>query len=156
MDSGNATWALEDPLCNLEVLGPCALTTGIRDSVVWETADGATLQWTAIGDGLVDWKRYFKRYAELCPSAPVQLEIISGRPIPIPYLKDEFWPAYPKVRPREFAKFLGLARAGSPRRPFKISRGRNALAAEQKFQKAELERSIRFCREVLGLGLKRR
>ncbi|HXT41741.1 MAG TPA: sugar phosphate isomerase/epimerase [Candidatus Angelobacter sp.] len=155
MDSGNATWALEDPLRNLEQLGPHALTTGIRDSAVWETADGATLQWTAMGDGLVDWKRYFRRYAELCPNAPVQLETISGRPIPIPFLKDEFWAAYPNVRPREFAGFLALARAGSARRPFKVSGGRNALAAEQKFQKAELERSIRFCREVLGLGLKR-
>src|SRR6185312_14313958 len=142
-------------LRNLEQLGPHALTTGIRDSAVWETADGATLQWTAMGDGLVDWKRYFKRYAELCPNTPVQLEIISGRPIPIPFLNDEFWTAYSKVRPREFARFLALARAGSSRRPFKVSRGGNALVAEQKFQKAELERSIRFCREVLGLGLKR-
>src|SRR5437899_5170453 len=43
MDSGNATWALEDPLHNLELLGPCALATGVRDSVVWESADGAVL-----------------------------------------------------------------------------------------------------------------
>src|SRR5436190_4765672 len=28
MDSGNATWALEDPLHNLELLGPYALTSG--------------------------------------------------------------------------------------------------------------------------------
>lgn len=34
MDSGNATWTLEDPLKNLEILGPYVLTTGIRDSVV--------------------------------------------------------------------------------------------------------------------------
>src|SRR5437773_3410230 len=71
MDSGNATWALEDPLQNLEVLGPYALTTGIRDSALWPVEDGATLQWTAMGQGCVDWQRYFKRYAELCPNTPV-------------------------------------------------------------------------------------
>src|SRR6266516_1382734 len=105
MDSGNATWALEDPLHNLDMLGPYAVSTGIRDSVVWETTDGAMLQWAAMGEGTVDWKRYFERFAELCPKTPVQLEIISGRPIPIPYLRDEFWEAYPTARIREFMKF---------------------------------------------------
>src|SRR5436190_23750220 len=51
MDSGNATWGLEDPLHHLEILGPYALTTGIRDSVLWQTGDGAMLQWTAMGGG---------------------------------------------------------------------------------------------------------
>ncbi|MBI3857772.1 MAG: sugar phosphate isomerase/epimerase [Planctomycetes bacterium] len=42
MDSGNAVWALEDPAATtLEILGPVALSAGIRDSAVWETKDGA-------------------------------------------------------------------------------------------------------------------
>src|SRR5207249_10502185 len=61
MDSGNASWALEDPLHNLELLGPYAVSTGIRDSAAWETEEGAMLQWTAMGEGIVDWKRYFAR-----------------------------------------------------------------------------------------------
>lgn len=154
MDSGNATWALEDPLQNLETLGPYALTTGIRDSAVWETADGAMLQWTALGEGSVDWKRYFKRFAELCPDAQVQLEIISGRPIPIPYLRDDFWDAYPKARLREVMRFFAFARRGSPRQPFAVPMNKDMKRAEQKFQKSELERSIRYCKDVLGLGLK--
>ena len=152
MDSGNATWALEDPLHNLEMLGPYAVTTGIRDSAVWETPDGAMLQWTAMGEGNVDWSRYFARFAELCPSTPVQLEIISGRPIPIPYLRDEFWEAYPKARLREFMKFAALAKRGSPKQPFTVPPDVDKKVAEQEFQKAELERSIRYCREVLRLG----
>jgi 3-oxoisoapionate decarboxylase len=155
MDSGNATWALEDPVQNLEVLGPLALTTGIRDSAVWETDEGAVLQWTAMGAGNVDWKRYFGRFARLCPNTPVQLEIISGRPIPIPFLRDDFWDAYPNARAGEFAKFLRLARRGKPRQPFNAKKGFAGGIAEQRFQKAELERSIRYCREVLGLGWKR-
>ncbi|MCI0664035.1 MAG: sugar phosphate isomerase/epimerase, partial [Acidobacteria bacterium] len=77
LDSGNATWTLEDPLRNLEVLGPYAVTTGIRDSAVWENAEGAVVQWTAMGEGQVDWQKYFDRFLDLCPGVPVQLEIIS-------------------------------------------------------------------------------
>src|SRR5262245_25018943 len=50
MDSGNATWTLEDPMENLEILGPYAATTGIRDSMVWETSEGASVAWMAIGE----------------------------------------------------------------------------------------------------------
>jgi len=154
MDSGNATWAMEDPLHNLEILGPYAVSTGIRDSAVWETEEGAVLQWTAMGEGTVNWKRYFSRFAELCPNTPVQLETISGRPNPIPYLRDEFWDAFPKARIREFMKFVAIAKRGSPRQPFTVPSGRDPKAAEQEFQKAELERSVGYCKEVLGLGRK--
>ena len=112
------------------------------------------LQWAAMGEGTVDWKRYFARFAELCPDTPVQLEIISGRPIPIPYLRDEFWEAYPKARIREFMKFAALAKRGSPKQPFTVPPALDTKLAEQEFQKAELERSVNYCKEVLGLGLK--
>ena len=108
-----------------------------------------------MGQGTVDWERYFRRFAQLCPRTPVQLEIISGRPIPIPFLRDEFWEAYPKVRPREFAKFLNLVKGGKARRAFKPPKGAGSKSADERFQKAQLERSIRYCKAVLGLGLKR-
>lgn len=154
MDSGNAVWGLEDPLQNLEILGPYALSTGIRDSMLWETKDGAVLQWTAMGEGLIDFKTYFKRFAELCPQTPVQLEIISGRHTPIPYLKDEFWEEYPNTCTRDFMRFMRLAKRGSPLSPFSAPPGKDLKQAEQQFQKSELERSIRYGKEVLQLGLK--
>ena len=154
MDTGNATWAMEDPLTNLEILGPYALSSGIRDSALWEMPDGAMLQWTAVGEGQVDFKTYFKRYAEICPNTPIQLETISGRPIPIPYWRDDFWEPYPKVRTREFMRFLALVKRGSPKQPFQAPAGADGKRMEQEFQKAELERSVKYCREVLGLGLK--
>ncbi|MFN7139556.1 MAG: sugar phosphate isomerase/epimerase family protein, partial [Limisphaerales bacterium] len=59
MDSGNALWTMEDPLQSLEILGPYTVTTSLRDGMVWESENGATVQWTAMGEGLVDWKKYF-------------------------------------------------------------------------------------------------
>src|SRR6185436_5555853 len=41
IDSGNACWTLEDPLQNLENLGPYVVTSSLRDSAVWEYEDGA-------------------------------------------------------------------------------------------------------------------
>lgn len=155
LDSGNAAWTLEDPRRNLEILGPYAVTTGIRDSMIWESGEGAIVQWTAMGEGLVDWKEYFARFAELCPGVPVQLEIISGFNRPYPYLKPEFWKPYGSVPAHEFARFVALARRGRERAPFRVPEGKDRRQAEQEFQRTELEKSLRYCRETLGLGLKR-
>jgi sugar phosphate isomerase/epimerase len=150
MDAGNATWALEDPAHSLELLGPRALCTGLRDSALWDTADGAAFHWTALGEGQVDWPAYFNRFRELCPETPVILETISAREFAVPYLRDEFWNAYAGVNPRDFARFLALARRGRPR-----PQPSQNLALDGAFQRAELERSIRYCREVLSLGCRR-
>ena len=146
IDSGNATWTLEDPLQNLEILGKYAVSSGIRDSMVWEYGDGAKVAWTAMGEGCVDLKRYMERWAELCPEVPVQLEIISGFSRPFAYLTEKFWEPYQKVRAPEFAKFVALAKKGR-----EIPGGKSG---EKEYQLAELERSIKYSKEVLGLGRK--
>ncbi|MEW6305664.1 MAG: sugar phosphate isomerase/epimerase [Verrucomicrobiota bacterium] len=154
VDSGNAAWTLEDPLVNLEILGPYAASSGIRDTMVWETAEGASAKWAAMGEGVVDWKVYMKRYAELCPDTPVQLEIISEFGKALPYYQNDFWKPFPKVRANEFAKFVALAKRGKPVPPYQAPPGKDKNVALQEFQKSELERSIKYCKEVLGLGLK--
>ncbi len=156
LDSGNATWTLEDPMRNLEILGPYAVTTGIRDSMIWENQDGALVAWTAMGEGQVDWRRYFDLFAELCPGVPVQLEIISGFVRPYAYKKPDFWAPYGDIRAREFFGFTELARGGRPVAPFAPPPGKDRKTAEQEFQLAELEKSLRYCREVLGLGIRGR
>ncbi len=149
MDAGNATWTMEDPLTNLEVLAPYVLTTSLRDSAVWESANGATVQWTAMGEGNVDLKTYFQKFVTLCPGVPVHIETISGFNREVPYLKNDFWNVWPKAKAAEFAKFLALAKRGKPREPHRSA----DAAAEQAYQKGELERSLKYCKEVLGLGL---
>jgi sugar phosphate isomerase/epimerase len=150
LDSGNACWTLEDPIASLEVLGPYTLTTGLRNSMVWEYTDGARVQWTSTGEGIVDQKAYFKRFAELCPGVPANLEIISGFTRDVPYFKDEFWKEFPKARAEDFAKFLKLAKRGH-----EIPAHHSAdKQAEQEYQKSQLEQSLRYAKEVLGLGLK--
>jgi len=148
IDSGNAAWTFEDPLENLEILGPYVVTSSLRDSAIWETPNGATVQWTAMGEGTVDFKAYMKRFAELCPGVPVHIETISGFPRELPYFRKDFWNAWPKARAQDFAKFVALAKHGKPipRKPADIP--------EADYQKGEIERSVKYCKETLGLGPK--
>ncbi len=150
IDSGNATWTFEDPLENLEILGPYVVTTSLRDSAIWESANGATVQWTAMGEGTVDFKTYFDRFAQLCPGVPVHIETISGFPRELAYFKKDFWKAWPKASAQGLAKFVALAKQGKAIPPHRSPDAQ----AEQEYQKGEIERSLKYCKETLGLGLK--
>ena len=67
LDTGNAIWTLEDPMDVLETLGPVALCSSLRDAMVWEAPDGATMQWTAAGEGLLDWRAIADRVPVIAP-----------------------------------------------------------------------------------------
>ncbi len=149
IDSGNATWTLEDPMQNLEILGPYTVCSGIRDSMIWEDKDGAQVAWTAVGEGMIDMKAYARRFSELCPQAPFIMEIISGFARGFPWLNQDFWNGYEKIRPAEFARFLALAKRGKAIPSFQATGDKKK--AEQDYQKGELERSLRYCRDVIGI-----
>jgi len=150
MDSGNAVWALEDPIETLKNLAPYAVSTGIRDSAVWETPHGAAFEWVAMGEGVVDWKAYFDLYARLCPRTPVQLEIITGEAHTLDVLKPGYFDRWPDAAASGFSRYLAMARRGKTRKPYRTPRG---LKAEQAWQLSQLEKSLRYCKR-LGLGLK--
>ncbi len=152
LDSGNAVWTLEDPLQNLENLGPHVITTSLRDTAVWTSENGVTAQWTAMGEGDVDWRAYFDRFAQLCPQAPVNIETISGFNHELAVNKEEFWNAWPRGKPAGYDRFIAMARKGSPREQHQHPDGVDRKQADQEYQKGEIERSIKFCKQ-LGLGL---
>src|SRR6185503_8747335 len=154
LDSGNACWTLEDPVESLEILGPFAVTTSLRDSMIWETPDGAKVQWTAMGEGVVDWRTYFDRFEKLCPGVPVHIETISGFAVELGFLKPGFWGPFPRARAKDFARFLALAKKGKAILPFQPAEGQDRKQADQEYQKAELQRSLHYCATSLGLGLK--
>lgn len=153
LDSGNAAWTLENPMDVLERLGPVTVCSSLRDNMIWTTPEGAAVQWTAAGDGLIDWKRFAERWRTLCPRVPIMIETISGLQRVFPYKQPEFWEHYDK-RADAIASFEALADRGKPLAPFKAPGGPEGRKATEDFQKAELERSIRYLREEIGLGAK--
>jgi sugar phosphate isomerase/epimerase len=139
-DSGNAVWTMEDPVQALENLGKYVITTSLRDSAVWESENGVSVQWTAMGDGDTNLKTFFKRFAELCPKVAVNIETISGFNHELKVKNDGFWKAWPKGKPKGYDKFLALAQKGKPRKAGKVD------------QREDIERSIAYCKSELGLG----
>ena len=163
LDLGNPVNVMEDPLTTLETLGPYAVTSHIRDSAVYEVARGAAVQWTALGDGNVNFKKIVKRFEELCPQSAFHLEIITGRPPQIlPYLETSFWKTYQGMPARDFAAFIALAKSGHPFTGTMVIEDVGGKALSVPFeealtyqQKYDLERSFQYAKEVLGIGMKR-
>ena len=106
LDSGNATWTLEDPIDTLRNLAPYAISSGIRDSMVWKSKRGVKVQWTAMGEGCTDLDTFISEWKRLCPSLPMQLEIISGFAKEFPYLDPTFWPPYSTFLAEDFSRFF--------------------------------------------------
>ena len=153
-DSGNSCWALEDPVVALDRLAPHVLTTSLRDTMLWETPSGVTAQWTAMGEGCTDLTAFFDLFENRCPGVTVHIETISGFPRSFAIGDRVFWQAYPEARAADLAAFLALAKRGHEIPPFKPPAGPAKLEAEREHQQAELARSITFCRETLGLGVR--
>ena len=154
IDSGNAAWTLEDPMDVLETLGPVTVCSSLRDNMIWEIPDGAAVQWTAAGEGLIDWRAWARRWQQLCPQVPIMIETISGAQRSFLYKQPEFWQHYDK-RPDKLAKFEALARRGHPLTAFKAPPGPEGKQITQEAQKREIEASIAYLRTEIGLGLKR-
>jgi len=161
LDTGNPMWVMEDPQVTLEILGPYALTTHVRDSVVFEHPRGAAAQWVALGEGVIDWTAFLGLYRKLCPEALLQLEIITGRPPQVlPYYESAWWKWFPKMPASEFARFAALAHKGHPFMGTMViedapgTRPGEYTEALKQQQRLDLERSIRFAQQELGLGIR--
>ena len=153
-DSGNACWTLEDPISALANVAPHVLTTSLRDTMLWDAPNGITTQWTAMGEGCTDLPAFFDLFERSCPGVAVHVETISGFARTFPIYERDFWRAYPDARAADLAGLLALARKGRRIEPFAPPAGDGRRQAEQEYQLGELERSIRHCRDVLGLGLR--
>ncbi len=147
-DSGNSLWTLENPLDALETLAPYIVTTSLRDGIVSEIPTGCRVRWTAMGDGQIDFVRFMPRFAELCPGVPIHIETISGVGRDMPYLEDQFWAAWARLEGHSLAKFLRLMRRKAPAAPA------STRPNDPTEQRRELERSLAYCRQTLGLGLR--
>ena len=161
LDTGNPVYTAEDPLLTMEVLGPLAITTHMRDSVVYEHPRGAAVQWVAMGDGSIDFQPIMALYRQSCPRATFQFEVLTGvEPKIMPYFEPDFWRAYPKMPAGDFARFVNLAKKGHPLMASMLTaRGGGSQppeyqAALRAQQRVDLERSFEYARKVLDVGIR--
>jgi sugar phosphate isomerase/epimerase len=156
LDPGNALWAMEDPMKQIQMLGHHVVCTSVRDYMVWESKEGAIFQWTAIGDGLMDVPAFTQYMAKLCPGVPLFVETISNSPRPIPFLTSDFWKGYPNLRASELVDFLTLCRRGRPIEIVEPTPSMDAKTFERQHQQSEFEQSIVYLRRHCGAGINHR
>ncbi len=157
IDTGNPVWVAESPFVTLEQLAPYVVMAHIRDSVVSPHPLGAVVQWVAMGEGSIGMDRWAEQFRTLCPGVHFTLEIITSIPGRVlNYLEPEFWEVYPDTPASELARFLQLVQSGHPNLApvFTADWGdpspeyQAALVVQQRRQ---VEKSVRYCREVLGI-----
>ena len=145
LDSGNATWTLEDPMHTLEVLAPLALTTGIRDSRIWLEDGDIYVMWVPMGQGNVGIDRWARRLGELRPDLAFSLEIINLRsPRKFAVRDRAFWEHYRDVPAWVYEGFLSLAREGTPFTP--------AKGDPVELEREEVAADLAYSRQLLGLA----
>jgi 3-oxoisoapionate decarboxylase len=160
LDTGNPTYAAEDPLVTAEVLAPYTLTTQVRDTRVWATERGAMVQWVPFGDGNVGIEAVIDYLVAHAPAAPINMEVITGRaPKELQYVDpaSEFWRMYPGMLARDFAPFATRA-ARAVTQPFEqnvlltgsMMPPADRLEAFRAQQRQHLERSVRWCQAHLS------
>ena len=165
LDTGNPAAAGEDPVLAAEVLASYVVSSHVRDSRVWPVPEGAMVQWVPVGQGCVDLRRILAILSESAPTAPVNLEIITGvpsHPRLVPYLDPEsdFWGRYPAMLARDLARFIRLAARGKPEPLEQITlptgaRFPPANDVGEQFraqQRRHLEESVSYAMTVLGVG----
>jgi 3-oxoisoapionate decarboxylase len=150
LDPGNAAWAMEDPMNQIKKLGKHVLCTSIRDYRICQSENGATLQWTAIGEGSMDFVKYTEMMSEYCPGIPLQIETISNLRLEIPFLKSDFWAGYPDLKASGLLDFYSMVRNAEPIEKLADLLPKDQQALQQEIQKQELLKSIDFLRKNCG------
>ncbi len=154
LDPGNGLWAMEDPMAHLQALAPHVVCNSLRDYMVWESAEGATFQWTAVGEGLMDAPTYVQTLAQSNPGMPIFVETISNSARPIPFLTDAYWKGYPNLKAAQIVGFLKLCRRGRPIEIDQPEPGMNQKQFDQQHQQAQFLKSIEYLRRHCKAGLK--
>ncbi|WP_319589334.1 TIM barrel protein [uncultured Draconibacterium sp.] len=153
-DPANAVWAMEDPMKALQNLGANIICTSVRDVQVWETKEGAISQGMAIGDGMLDFKRYSKTMAELCPGVPLHIETISNSAQQIPFQNPDFWKGFSGLSMDNIADFIRFIKRGTPQLIIKPPTGNNKREFDIELQQTELLKSFKYLRAICNIGLK--
>jgi sugar phosphate isomerase/epimerase len=162
LDTGNPVFVMEDPMETMETLGPLAVTFHLRDSVIYESKNGAMVQWVPLGEGVVDFPKIVAKARTLCPNVSVYIKPITGRrPAEMRYLDPEWMRDWRDVKASSLARFLALAKNGHPyEREMVIedivgqTRPEPYQAALQYQQKEHMERSVEYGKKSLDLGIK--
>ena len=155
-DPANAVWALEDPMESLDVFKDYIVCTSIRDVEIWKTDTGAAYQCKAVGEGMLDFKKYAKIISKSCPGLPLHIETISNRTTDLPFETSDFMKGFPELSQKDLEKFIKCASQGEFQGVLEPKNNDRASkkAFNIKLEQQELQKSIDYLRKNCNVGLK--
>lgn len=157
IDAGNPLWVGESPFVTLDHVASFTIASHIRDTAVWPHPKGAAAQWVAMGDGNVNIEAWSRRFMAECPTDVFMLETITTLPPKVlNYLEADYWTVYADQPAGEFAQFLALVSTGEPYTQPALTADWSSIAPEIQValaaqQRSSMEKSVSFCRTVLGI-----
>ena len=147
LDSGNPLWMLEDPHLTLELLGPYAVNSHVRDTAVWRVPEGVAVRWVNMGEGNVDIDGWIRKFLTMQPGVPVTFEnIVSAQPRIIRVFDSATYKDFPKMPAAELARFLALAERGKPVPAQPATPGKS----RSQQQLDDLEVCVRYTKKLLA------
>jgi sugar phosphate isomerase/epimerase len=147
LDSGNPLWMMEDPHFDLELLGPYAVASHIRDTAVWRVPEGVAVRWVNMGEGNVDIDGWVKKFVRMHPDQPVTFEnLVSGEARIIRVFDPETFKDFPKMPASDLSRYLALAERGKPVPPVPATPGKSRGSQ----QCEDLEVCVRYTRKLLA------
>ncbi len=150
VDFGNNLALMEDPLDAVRALAPWALTVHIKDHAVRACPEGFWICDVALGEGILDLPPMVDAIRKARPEAHFNLEVITRDPILVPALTPGYRATFADLRQEDIGRTMALVRAKGAREP--LSEVSRLGAAEQlALERHNVERSIRYARERLGI-----
>lgn len=150
VDFGNNLALMEDPLDAVRGLAPWALTVHVKDHAVSECPEGFWMGDVALGEGMLDLFPMVDAIRRSRPEAHFNLEVITRDPILVPALTPGYRATFADLRQEDIGRTMALVRAKGAREP--LSEVSRLGAAEQlALERHNVERSIRYARERLGI-----
>ncbi len=146
LDSGNPLWMLEDPHLTLDLLGPYAIDSHIRDTAVWRVPEGVAVRWVNAGEGNVDIGGWVGKFIRMRPGVPVIIEnIVSQEPRVMRVFDPETFRYFPKMPASDLGRYLALAERGKavPAPPPSSGKTRGRQQCD------DLEVCVRYLRKLL-------
>jgi len=115
LDSGNPLIIYEDPHLTLDLLGPYAVTTHIRDTAVWRVPEGVAMRWVNMGEGNVDIDGWLKKFMAMKQGMPIVFENLPmAKPRIMPAFDPQTYALFPTMPASDLARFLAWAERGKP------------------------------------------
>jgi sugar phosphate isomerase/epimerase len=131
LDTGNPLATAEEPLDFARRVAPYVKDVHLKDYMIFLSEEGYRLVRCPLGQGVINFPALFTLFSEVCPDAPLSIELGALEARHIRVLADDYWPEYPTRSAAHFAHVWHFVQAnarpmGDWRTPFE--RGESAQA----------------------------